>query len=74
MTKCCGTCSSLKVLPDRDGKIRLRKTETYACIVHVELPVLPACSNLDIERSMKSSRRRMGIAEGADCTFWSERP
>jgi hypothetical protein len=37
----CGQCSLLRVLPDSDGKVRIRKNRSYLCTAKVEPLRLP---------------------------------
>jgi hypothetical protein len=78
MTKgrCCGTCAYLKVYPDKDGKARIRKSETYACNW-----VFPAFDQMNFPDSAEMGRTgtfhdwpprlsRMSPTEGENCKQW----
>ena len=70
----CGTCASLHVQPDSDGKRRVRKDSAYVCMVHVSVPALPDCiKGMEIEHRIKNGRSRMSPNDGADCPCWSGR-
>lgn len=65
----CRNCKWLKVLPDRDGKVRVRKLETYQCVVPPPpLPALPASL-----RHVSPQAYRMWPDEGAGCPGFAKR-
>ncbi len=67
--QCCGTCSLLKVLPDSDGKIRIRKDRVYHCGAEIQWPLLP-----DSVRNFKLPYLgQVEPQQGENCTYWKKK-
>jgi hypothetical protein len=65
----CGQCRFLRVAPDADGKIRVRKTKSYLCTVPVETPRLPkSVRNYEPPRPTY-----MEPGDGDGCVYFAER-
>ena len=63
----CKDCRFMRVPPDKDGKRRVRKSETYICEASFELPPLPTCVEVKITRT------RVWSGAGDGCAFFQKR-
>lgn len=64
----CGKCRFLRVLPDADGKIRVRKTKSYLCTVPIPLRLPKSVRNYQQPRPTF-----MEPDEGDGCVYFAER-
>lgn len=63
-------CRHLRVLPDKDGKVRVRKDRGYRCEVVVETPVLPASVMLSHDWKWPPRRTAVGPDECSRCPMF----
>lgn len=65
----CGKCRLLRVLPDADGRVRIRKSRSYLCTAAVENPRLPK----SVRKYDPPRPSFMGPGEGEGCSYFEER-
>lgn len=65
----CGKCRLLRVAPDADGKVRIRKSRAYLCTAKIE--------NLRLPKSVRDYRPPvpswMEPTQGEGCSYFEER-
>jgi hypothetical protein len=68
-TQSCGACWHFEVLPDKDGKRRMRADRSYRCLAPIPAPVLPdsATTAYGFRWPLQGKGRAMERHEGSDC-------
>ena len=65
----CGQCKFLRVLPDADGKVRIRKSRVYSCTTSLE--------HLHLPKSVRNYKPPVPgyvqPTEGEGCSYFVER-
>jgi hypothetical protein len=71
----CGTCKWLRVAPDKDGKIRVRKNLTYRCDCPVLLlSALPDCVTKAYDFYWPPHRIWISPNSGKTCPTFERKP